>query len=139
MKTQDLCHICKAVIHKYKCPTCLSLYCSVACFKDHQTECTKKPTETEEKVLPQPESPDLEEDNLLTVEKLENLRTSKNLVQILKNPHLRTLIKALDEDENKRTMLDSLMHEPIFLEFADTCLSLVHPANKVDIGPSEIS
>jgi len=35
------CHICNSNLGKYKCPKCKSIkYCSVACYKQHQLECT---------------------------------------------------------------------------------------------------
>ncbi|KAL1216308.1 hypothetical protein V5N11_026787 [Cardamine amara subsp. amara] len=49
------CEICKKVVSKYKCPSCLLPYCSLACFKNHkETPCAKPsgesgPSSTEEK------------------------------------------------------------------------------------------
>ncbi|XP_020114440.1 zinc finger HIT domain-containing protein 3 isoform X2 [Ananas comosus] len=33
------CEVCKEVESKYKCPTCLTPYCSVGCFKKHKDLC----------------------------------------------------------------------------------------------------
>ncbi|XP_007049879.2 PREDICTED: zinc finger HIT domain-containing protein 3 [Theobroma cacao] len=43
------CQVCNQAQSKYKCPSCLVPYCSLACFKRHkETPCTK-PKSTEEK------------------------------------------------------------------------------------------
>ncbi|KAI9665956.1 MAG: hypothetical protein M1821_003891 [Bathelium mastoideum] len=34
-----LCEVCNEQQHKYKCPQCQTLYCSVGCFKTHKQEC----------------------------------------------------------------------------------------------------
>ena len=31
----EVCGVCEAVQHKYKCPRCAILYCSIACFQRH--------------------------------------------------------------------------------------------------------
>ncbi|CAL9227232.1 unnamed protein product [Arabidopsis halleri] len=46
------CDICKKVVSKYKCPSCLVPYCSLGCFKIHkETPCAKPsgPSSTEDK------------------------------------------------------------------------------------------
>jgi hypothetical protein len=37
---------------KYKCPTCMALYCSVACCKKHKEICFKEKSQAKEKVAP---------------------------------------------------------------------------------------
>ena len=38
------CAVCQEREHKYKCPTCRILYCSVACYKKHrETPCAPPP------------------------------------------------------------------------------------------------
>ena len=38
------CAVCQERDHKYKCPTCRILYCSVACYKKHrETPCAPPP------------------------------------------------------------------------------------------------
>lgn len=33
------CGVCKDADHKYRCPRCSILYCSLKCFKDHKSKC----------------------------------------------------------------------------------------------------
>lgn len=61
----------------------------------------------------------------LTSTKLELLQESKQLREMLKNPHLRQIIETLDSSTNKEKLLSDLMREPIFLEFADECLECI--------------
>ncbi|CAM0882992.1 unnamed protein product [Alopecurus aequalis] len=42
------CDVCKEAPSKYKCPTCRTPYCSVACFKKHKDESCQKITAQEE-------------------------------------------------------------------------------------------
>ena len=44
---------------------------------------------------------------------------------MLENPHLRTIITDLTASSNPAKQMEKLMHEPIFLEFADECLQTV--------------
>ena len=39
---KDLCNMCQKQEHKYKCPRCFALTCSLACSKEHKemTGCT---------------------------------------------------------------------------------------------------
>lgn len=46
---------------------------------------------------------------------------------MLRNPHLRQLLLALEQARDKSSLLRRLMQEPLFLEFADCCLSIVEP------------
>ncbi|KAG8078377.1 hypothetical protein GUJ93_ZPchr0007g4866 [Zizania palustris] len=42
------CEVCKEAPHKYKCPACLTPYCSVACFKNHKDNSCQRTTPLEE-------------------------------------------------------------------------------------------
>lgn len=35
------CQVCQQNIHRYCCPRCRILYCSVACYRNHELECTE--------------------------------------------------------------------------------------------------
>lgn len=63
-----------------------------------------------------------EDDDTLCPEQLELLATSPKLTSLLKNPHLRQILTDLDVSAQKDKLIDCLMREPIFIEFADTCL-----------------
>ncbi|XP_010438381.1 PREDICTED: zinc finger HIT domain-containing protein 3 isoform X2 [Camelina sativa] len=47
-RAAQTCEICKNVVSKYKCPSCLLPYCSLACFKTHKETPCAKPSSTEE-------------------------------------------------------------------------------------------
>lgn len=49
---------------------------------------------------------------------------------MLKNPHLRSIILAIDKSENPAKSMENAMQEPIFVEFADECLKVVEPPNE---------
>ncbi|TGZ85003.1 hypothetical protein EX30DRAFT_14231 [Ascodesmis nigricans] len=44
--TPGQCDLCHSAIAKYKCPTCLIPYCSLACYKPHKLSHTSDPTAT---------------------------------------------------------------------------------------------
>ena len=44
---------------------------------------------------------------------------------MLRNPHLQKLILELNQSKNPASVLEKLMQEPIFSEFADGCLNIV--------------
>ncbi|GMY25348.1 zinc finger HIT domain-containing protein 3 isoform X4 [Fagus crenata] len=52
------CEVCNEALSKYKCPSCLTPYCSLLCFKKHkEIPCAKPvPVSSEEKPTPVPES-----------------------------------------------------------------------------------
>jgi CBS-domain-containing membrane protein len=50
---------------------------------------------------------------------------SEKLKDMLSNPHLRQLMTSLVHSGNPDTQLEKAMQEPIFTEFADTCLNII--------------
>lgn len=50
---------------------------------------------------------------------------SKELRDVLCNPHLRQLLRSIDSADNKYDAMKSAMQEPLFVEFSDRCLKLV--------------
>ena len=121
------CEVCHQDSHKYKCPTCLVLYCSLNCYKNHKKEdaCVKKEKAFCSEISTEKTELLLEDDERLCSEKLELLEKSNELKDILANPHLRTMLTALDSAKNKQAFIETCMQEPIFVEFADKCLSIV--------------
>ncbi|CAH0563596.1 unnamed protein product [Brassicogethes aeneus] len=123
------CVICKKDA-TYKCPTCLISYCSAICCKEHKKDNC---------VIKKPEITEKESENAFTTpstvpkEKLELLRESKELKEMLgNNPHLRNLLSSIDKCENVEDMMQKVMLEPIFVEFADECLKIVEDKNNFD-------
>ncbi|XP_078484578.1 zinc finger HIT domain-containing protein 3-like [Ciona intestinalis] len=129
MTVKPTCQVCNENQHKYKCPQCYKRYCSVDCYKKHKSEDScqvnvEKPPKNGEKQRSL-EKQD-EETEKVSEEVLERLKDSKELKDILKNPHLRKLLTEVDKNENTPQLINDLMQEPIFIEFADQCLDIIH-------------
>lgn len=62
-------------------------------------------------------------------ETLQKLETSEELKQMLRNPHLRNFLQAVDTAQSPWNAMKLAMMEPLFLEFADECLKIVDPPN----------
>lgn len=50
---------------------------------------------------------------------------SKELRDLLCNPHLRQLLQSIDSADTKDDAMRTAMQEPLFTEFADQCLKIV--------------
>lgn len=50
---------------------------------------------------------------------------NKELQFILQNPHVRDILLEIDKSKNAAAIMEKAMREPIFVEFADTCLKTV--------------
>lgn len=50
---------------------------------------------------------------------------SKELRDVLCNPHLRQLLRSIDSADNKYDAMKSAMQEPLFVEFSDRCMKIV--------------
>ena len=105
--------------------------CSVSCFKGHDCQ---KPSEETIETTKKPQEIDahsylieIPEDHLLPKSKLESLKHSEELKSLLENPHLRQFLQHAHETYNPAGFLKLAMQEPLFLEFADTCLKTIHP------------
>jgi len=138
------CEVCAANRHKYKCPKCIIKYCCLACFKSHKEQLCeerqlKQETEKEEKaqvtlsgplVVPSPhvEHPFEETEDIIQQDILDKLGQNEKLKQMLENPHLQTILRHANSTDLPEEVMRDAMQEPIFLEFADTCLRTVDPA-----------
>ncbi|XP_055594709.1 zinc finger HIT domain-containing protein 3 [Uranotaenia lowii] len=123
------CVVCEQNEKKYKCKTCEVPYCSLPCYRKHQ----ETPCETPQRE-PSAENDDKSLRNYLyttvdTVEpaKLEQLRHSEQLQNLLYNPHLRRLLTEIDTAPDARKAIRVAMMEPLFVEFADECLRVIEP------------
>jgi len=126
MTASDLCQVCNEANRKYKCPKCFCLYCSVDCFKIHKPDC--KPLLLKSQGQPvQPSAEVLEDEDVLSEHILSCLEDNNKLKAMLHNPHLRKILMNLDNSVNKTELMEKLMHEPLFVEFADICLAIVRP------------
>ena len=58
-------------------------------------------------------------------QKLDQLKDSEGLKELLKNKHLRDFLQELNDARNPWKAMKAAMSEPLFLEFADECLKVV--------------
>lgn len=132
----QLCSVCTEQTPKYKCPACKIRYCSLVCYRTHKEACStakaSTPTESENKTTISTDSWSIEdllhEDDLIDkvpLDKLQLLGQSKELQDLLCNPHLRRLLRSIDSAESKEDAMKTAMQEPLFVEFSDRCLKIV--------------
>uniref|UniRef100_A0A8C8SKI3 Zinc finger HIT-type containing 3 n=1 Tax=Pelusios castaneus TaxID=367368 RepID=A0A8C8SKI3_9SAUR len=131
---------------RYRCPGCRDRYCSVPCYKKHKEQCTPKQDPflktliTDAPVKPlENEGSHWSVDDILTeddevdrvpLQKLKLLGESKELRNLLLNPHLQQLLLTVDKAKEKNSLMKMYMQEPLFVEFADCCLRVVEPPEK---------
>ncbi|BES95792.1 unnamed protein product [Nesidiocoris tenuis] len=121
---------------RYKCPACRSPYCSVACCKEHKLNCSSSSSTVDER---NPDSNisteettnrrskyNYETEDTVPIEKLELLRHSEKLKDLLGNPHLRRMMGAIDSSEDAAKLIGDAMREPIFTEMVDECLQVIN-------------
>ncbi|XP_073522631.1 zinc finger HIT domain-containing protein 3 isoform X2 [Phyllobates terribilis] len=128
----DPCCVCSVETAKYRCPHCRLRYCSLDCCRRHKEGCVPKEASSSSvagvpDVFPtRVNLPDEnEESDAVPLQKLTLLGLSEELKGLLLNTHLRQLLVTLDQTENKDEALKKYMQEPLFVEFADKCLSVV--------------
>ncbi|CAH8512083.1 unnamed protein product [Heterobilharzia americana] len=123
-KQMVVCTVCTTETSKYKCPVCVSPYCSVACYQVHkQNSCERKVSTT----IVEHAAVEQEDDMIDYVPKrvLQGLKHSERIRVMLKNPHLRSLLRYLNDTNKPNSALENAMREPIFVEFSDECLKIV--------------
>ncbi|XP_034651957.1 zinc finger HIT domain-containing protein 3 [Drosophila subobscura] len=141
------CAICAESPKKYKCSKCMAPYCSVKCYKVHKdsVECNQQAAaaaknEVSEKIAE--DEPTLHapfpSDDTVPLEKLQELKTCEPLHQLLRNPHLRDLLKQIDVAHNVQLAMTAAMQEPLFLEFADACMQVVEPMSQAERDEYEL-
>ncbi|XP_044530225.1 zinc finger HIT domain-containing protein 3 isoform X1 [Gracilinanus agilis] len=142
----SVCGVCEER-PKYRCPACRVPYCSVPCYKKHKEQCISNPSPVKKdsdnrfvktkfledkgndwSVADILDSDD--EKDRVSIRKLKDLGDSKELRNLLTNPHLQQLLVSIDQAEDKETLMKSHMREPLFVEFADCCLRIVDPPEK---------
>ncbi|KAG9451873.1 hypothetical protein H6P81_004777 [Aristolochia fimbriata] len=128
------CEICKEAQSKYKCPSCLVPYCSLACFKKHkEIPCAQTPSETKgpsEPIvaprLPEKRVYEVEEQSwVLSKEQLESIALSTEIRDALKDEQLQKLICKIDASSDAENELDKTLQGETFQLFADKILSIV--------------
>ncbi|XP_022686802.1 zinc finger HIT domain-containing protein 3-like [Varroa jacobsoni] len=133
---QQTCDVCVESQAKYKC-VCSLRYCSVNCYKTHNSivrgRCCKpkehRVTRDESRQLIPSDSlkRDFPREDTVPPRLLEYLQGSRELRTTLQNPHLRDLLTKLASQSDPARMLDQLMQEPLFIEFADVCMNVIEP------------
>ncbi|XP_076282368.1 zinc finger HIT domain-containing protein 3 [Lasioglossum baleicum] len=125
---EKVCCVCEGTTCSYKCPTCKVPYCSAACYKVHKaSNCQprhqqNKPTSGQKA---KGKKYDFPTEDTVPIEKLEQLRYSEGIKDVLRNPHVRDIMRAILVDENPTKAIALAMTEPIFVEMADACLKVV--------------
>lgn len=62
-------------------------------------------------------------------QKLEELKNSEGLKELLHNKYLRDFLQELNDARNPWKAMKAAMSEPLFLEFADECLKVIENEN----------
>ncbi|XP_019366657.1 PREDICTED: zinc finger HIT domain-containing protein 3 isoform X2 [Gavialis gangeticus] len=78
---------------------------------------------------------DSDEQDRVPLQKLKLLGESEELKDLLRNPHLRQLLVAVDQAEERNSVMKKYMQEPLFVEFVDCCLRIIEPPEKENILP----
>uniref|UniRef100_A0A3Q3VVI0 Zinc finger HIT domain-containing protein 3 n=1 Tax=Mola mola TaxID=94237 RepID=A0A3Q3VVI0_MOLML len=133
----QLCSVCSEQTPNYRCPTCKIRYCSLGCYKRHKEAnhhnlhifiSHVKLFGFDISVEPWTVEDLLDEEDItdkVPVQRLQLLGQSKELRDLLCNPHLRQLLHSVDSAESKHDAMKAAMQEPLFVEFSDQCLKIV--------------
>ncbi|XP_011080155.1 zinc finger HIT domain-containing protein 3 [Sesamum indicum] len=126
------CEVCEEAQSKYKCPSCLIPYCSLACFKKHkETPCSKPEPINEEKVYPSAATNDDkpcyvdEQNEVLQESQLQSLAASNEIRDLIKNEKLQKVIYKIDCSADPENELDKSMEEESFRLFAEKISSII--------------
>ncbi|KAJ0044098.1 hypothetical protein NL108_006813 [Boleophthalmus pectinirostris] len=140
----QLCSVCTEQTPKYRCPVCKIRYCSLVCYKKHKDSCLPVPSPpaptvpgSTATISADPWTADdlLHEDDIIDkvpMDQLQLLDQSKELQDLLCNPHLRQLLRSIDNAESKDQAMKAAMQEPLFVEFSDCCLKIVNQDDNFD-------
>ncbi|XP_010245667.1 PREDICTED: zinc finger HIT domain-containing protein 3 isoform X3 [Nelumbo nucifera] len=128
------CEVCKEAQSKYKCPSCLTPYCSLACFKKHkEIPCSKAVTSEASEAKPGPilypkRSYQVDDPSqVLQKVQLEAIVDSTEIRDALKNEELQKLIYQIDCSTDAENELDKAMEREDFRKFTDKILSIISP------------
>uniref|UniRef100_A0A1B0CV54 Putative mynd zn-finger protein/hormone receptor interactor n=1 Tax=Lutzomyia longipalpis TaxID=7200 RepID=A0A1B0CV54_LUTLO len=102
--------------------------CSVSCYKNHQdTPCQRNHEDNKSNAAGSKPTILFPTEDTVSEEKLIMLQDSEELKMLLKNSHLRELLRELDAALNAEKAMAVAMQEPLFMEFADQVLKIVEP------------
>ncbi|PIA36092.1 hypothetical protein AQUCO_03400178v1 [Aquilegia coerulea] len=131
MVVRRVCEVCKEAESKYKCPSCLSPYCSLSCFKKHKELPCEKPIPSEE--TPCPTLPPnkvfqiADPSHLLQRSQLDSIALSTEIRDALKDRDLQNIINKIDSSADAARELDKAMELEGFRNFTEKVLSVVNP------------
>ncbi|TYH59721.1 hypothetical protein ES332_D08G240900v1 [Gossypium tomentosum] len=137
------CQVCNQTQSKYKCPSCLVPYCSLACFKTHkETPCEKLESVKEKSGTPsvnlgsidnavttcvKPESTNDAVPPSVEPKSSEGRPTSSDDIrEALKDEHLQKLISDINSSPDALNELDKAMGLDVFRIFSDKILSAIN-------------
>ncbi|KAK4418469.1 Zinc finger HIT domain-containing protein 3 [Sesamum alatum] len=126
------CEVCEEAQSKYKCPSCLIPYCSLACFKKHkEIPCAKPEPLKEEKVYTSAATNydkacyvD-EQSEVLQESQLQSLASSNDIRDLVKNEKLQKVIYNIDCSADPENELDKAMEEESFRLFTEKILTTI--------------
>ncbi|XP_050715645.1 zinc finger HIT domain-containing protein 3-like isoform X3 [Eriocheir sinensis] len=127
------CEVCRGAAAKYRCPRCRLQYCSVGCYKTHQSELCRPAQPPSRQEVQDTEARTSRQqvlfptDDTVPPRTLEKLRKNDKLKALLGNPHLQDMLGEVDGAANAQVAMRRAMVEPIFTEFADVVLGVVEP------------
>ncbi|GMN50383.1 hypothetical protein TIFTF001_019534 [Ficus carica] len=149
------CRVCNQAVSKYKCPSCLSPYCSLICFKKHKEIPCSTPVASEQKqkssknfaplhliingwifmyyravdpqsLLQRPLNVD-EPSEVVQRSQHQAIASSSEIRDVLKDEDLRKLIRAVDSSQDPENELDKAMELEEFRTLTDKILSTISP------------
>ncbi|CAI9107489.1 OLC1v1006849C1 [Oldenlandia corymbosa var. corymbosa] len=125
------CKVCDKVLSKYKCPACLTPYCSLPCFKKHKETPCAKPVSVSQKDdsspapaiihLDKPYYVD-EPSEVLQHSQLESIASSSEIRDLLKDEKLQTLISSMVTSAEPEKELSKAMQMDDFRIFSEKVL-----------------
>ncbi|KAL3717747.1 hypothetical protein ACJRO7_009220 [Eucalyptus globulus] len=126
------CRVCNEAQSKYKCPSCLVPYCSLACFKRHKEVPCVKPVSPDHSEAASGELHgyrplNIDDPNDVVQQgQLESLASSE-IRDVLKDESLQKLISKIDGSGDPDSDLEKAMEVEAFRLFADKILSAIGP------------
>ncbi|KAK9067506.1 hypothetical protein SSX86_011617 [Deinandra increscens subsp. villosa] len=125
------CKVCEKAESKYKCPNCLILYCSLACFKKHkEIPCVKSEPAPKNDARTTIATVDVDKPcyvdagaDVLQRSQLECIASNTEIIDALKDKMLQELIHKIDSCADASTELDKAMKDEAFALFTEKILS----------------
>lgn len=136
-----MCAICNDQPKRYKCPICLTPYCSASCFAGHKQSCIKPAAAS----APAP-TRDQQIDTLLAdakdlgvhvpIDRLQRISTNASLVQAVRDPKLQRVLLAIDGSQDPAKVLQHAKDTegPRFAQFLDELLVTMGAAERCEGG-----